>query len=138
MQKILTLDRPAVRAVGHDEVGHAIGRLLVVQSDKGQSRRVAHFLRAWWNGDDLGHYAILHLCNVDAVLAEDMLVILAYLSQNWVPYANRAWLQQPRRNGPGSLQGPFPFTQTVWPSRALAALPAGLAAGAAAGSGKRQ
>ena len=30
MQNILTLDRPAVRAVGHDEVEHAIGRLLEV------------------------------------------------------------------------------------------------------------
>nr|AJW29470.1 hypothetical protein pJE1_048 [Sphingomonas sp. JE1] len=32
---------------------------------------------AWWNGPDCGHFPILHLCNVDAIIAEDMLTIYA-------------------------------------------------------------
>lgn len=45
------VSRPAIRAVGFDEVGAAIGRLLeVARADTGQSRRVADFLLAWWNG----------------------------------------------------------------------------------------
>lgn len=83
--------RPVIRAVSFEETGEAIGRLLdIAKSDTGQSQRVADFLLAWWNGDDLGHFPILHFCNCDAIIAEDMLAILAYLAQESTTYAN-AW-----------------------------------------------
>lgn len=65
----------------HDVAG-AVARLLhIAQSDTGQSRRVADFLLAWWNGDDLGHFPIAHLWNVDRAISSDMVAILDYLSQ---------------------------------------------------------
>lgn len=66
MQQFTSVSHPTFPNVAHNEIGEAIGRLLkVAQSDTGQSRRVADFLLAWWNGDDMGHFPILHLCNVD-------------------------------------------------------------------------
>lgn len=83
--------RPAIRAVTFDEVGEAIGRLLAVaDSDTGQAQRGADFLLAWWNGGDNGHFPILHLCNCDAVIAEDMLIVMAYLAQEPTVYPD-AW-----------------------------------------------
>lgn len=85
------ISRPAIRAVGFDEVGAAIGRLLVIaRSDTGQSGRVADFLLAWWNGPELGHFPLLHLCNCDAVIGEDMLIVAAYLVQEPTIYPD-AW-----------------------------------------------
>lgn len=85
--------RPLMRAVSFDEVGKAIARLLVVaESDTGQSARAADFLLAWWNGPDNGHFPVLHLCNCDEVIGEDMLVIMAYLTQEVTVYAD-AWGQ---------------------------------------------
>ena len=64
----------------HDVEG-AVRRLLTIaKSDTGQSRRVADFLLAWWNGNDLGHFPIEHLWNVDAAISADMVTILSYLS----------------------------------------------------------
>lgn len=73
----------------HD-VGSAVGRLLAIaKSDTGQSRRVADFLLAWWNGSDLGHFPIEHLWNVDRAISADMVTILNYLSQQpCAVYAN--------------------------------------------------
>lgn len=83
--------RPVIRAVSFDEAGAAIGRLLAItQSDTGQSAKVADFLLAWWNGPDIGHSPVLHLRNVDEVIGEDMLVVMAYLVTQPVTYAN-AW-----------------------------------------------
>lgn len=83
--------RPIIRAVSFDEAGAAIGRLLeIARSDTGQSSKVADFLLAWWNGDDNGHFPILHLCNVDEVIGEDMLVVMAYLVTQPATYAS-AW-----------------------------------------------
>ncbi|EQB33535.1 DUF7673 family protein [Sphingobium ummariense] len=88
--------RPVIRAVTFDEVGEAIGRLLEIAlpatraAETGASPKVADFLLAWWNGDDLGHFPVLHLCNVDAVIAEDMITIMAYLAQESVTYPD-AW-----------------------------------------------
>lgn len=50
----------------------------------------ADFLLAWWNGDDNGHFPVLHLCNCDAVIPEDMLTIMAHLAQEPTVYAD-AW-----------------------------------------------
>lgn len=88
--------RPVIRAVSFDEVGEAIGRLLPIAlpasraAETGASSKVADFLLAWWNGLDCGHFPILHLCNLDAVIAEDMLTIMAYLAQEPTIYAD-AW-----------------------------------------------
>ena len=74
--------RPVMRAVTFDEAGAAIDRLIAIaRSDTGQSARVADFLLAWWNGPDNGHFPILHLSNCDAVIGEDMVLIMAYLAQ---------------------------------------------------------
>lgn len=59
-------------------------------AETGASAKVADFLLAWWNGDECGHFPILHLCNVDAVIAEDMLTVMAYLAQESTTYAD-AW-----------------------------------------------
>ena len=64
------------------DVGSSVGRLLAIaKSDTGQSRRIADFLLAWWNGGDLGHFPIEHLWNVDRAISADMVSILDYLSQ---------------------------------------------------------
>lgn len=82
---------PIMRAVTFEEVDEAIGRLVeIARSDTGQSARVADFLLAWWNGPDNGHFPILHLCNCDAVIGEDMVAIMAYLTQEPMVYAD-AW-----------------------------------------------
>lgn len=83
--------RSVIRAVTFEEVGDAIGRLIdLARSKTGQSRLVADFLLAWWNGEDNGHFPILHLCNVDAIIAEDMLTIMAHLAQEPTVYPD-AW-----------------------------------------------
>lgn len=83
--------RPLMRAVSFEEAGAAIARLLdIARSDTGQSQRAADFLLAWWNGDDLGHFPVLHLANCDTEISEDMLVIMAYLANAGTTYAN-AW-----------------------------------------------
>lgn len=83
--------RPAIRAVAFDEVGEAITRLIVVAgSGTGQAGRAADFLLAWWNGGDNGHFPVLHLCNCDAIIAEDMLIVMAYLAQEPTVYPD-AW-----------------------------------------------
>ncbi len=68
----------------------ATARLLAIaNSDTGQSRRVADFLLAWWNGSDLGHFPIEHLWNVDRAISADMLTILGFLAeQPSAVYAN--------------------------------------------------
>ena len=63
------------------EVEAALGRLVVVaKSDTGQSRRVANFLLAWWNGDDWGHFPISDLFGLDTELARDIATIIAFLA----------------------------------------------------------
>ena len=88
--------RPVIRAVTFAEVGAANGRLLPIAlpstraGETGASGKVADFLLAWWNGDECGHFPIIHLCNLDAVIAEDMLTIMAWLAQEPTTYAD-AW-----------------------------------------------
>src|SRR3546814_4763295 len=88
--------RPVILHVSFDEAGAAIGRLLAIAmpptraAETGASWKVADFLLAWWNGDECGHFPIIHLCNVDAVIAEYMLTIMAYLAQESTTYAD-AW-----------------------------------------------
>lgn len=83
--------RPAIRAVSFDDVGEAIGRLLAIaRSDTGQAARVADFLLAWWDGGTNGHFPLLHLSNCDPTIGEDMVIIMAYLTQEPVVYPD-AW-----------------------------------------------
>ena len=83
--------RPAIRAIAFDEVGEAIARLTVAAgSDSGQAGRAADFLLAWWNGGDNGHFPVVHLCNCDKIIAEDMLIVMAYLAQEPTIYPD-AW-----------------------------------------------
>ena len=88
--------RPVIGTVSFDEAGAAIGRLQPIAlpptraAETGAWAKVADFLLAWWNGDECGHFPILHLCNVDAVIAEDMLTVMAYLAQESTTYAD-AW-----------------------------------------------
>src|SRR3546814_15673226 len=83
--------RPAIQAVSFDDVGEAIGRLLAIaRSDTGQAARVADFLLAWWDGGTNGHFPLLHLSNCDPTIGEDMVIIMAYLTQQPVE-SPHAW-----------------------------------------------
>lgn len=86
--------RPPIRAVLFEEAGEALGRLIAAaDSDTGGARRVAEFLLSWWDGD-AGRWPLINISNVDAETGEDMLIILAYLAQNNVTYAD-AWDRGP-------------------------------------------
>jgi hypothetical protein len=66
-----------VRLVSDEEVRGTIARLVAIaRADTGQSKKVADFLLAWWNGDDNGHFPISHLVNVDTAIRDDMLFLL--------------------------------------------------------------
>lgn len=55
----------------------ALGRLFdVARRDTGQSRRVANFLLAWHNAEENGGWDPIDLWNVDAPIADDMLLVL--------------------------------------------------------------
>ena len=65
----------------HEQAAIATDRLIrVAEGDTHQSKRVADFLLAWWNGDDLGHFPIQHLWNVDRAISADMLTVMSYLT----------------------------------------------------------
>lgn len=82
--------RPPIRTVTHEEAGEALDRLIAAADrDTGGARRVGDFLLSWWDGDS-GRWPLINISNVDAETGEDMLIILAYLAQNNVTYAN-AW-----------------------------------------------
>lgn len=87
--------RPAIRAVSFDDVGDALSRLFPIALPQsraaatGASRKVADFLLAWWDGAEAGHFPLLHLANVDETTGEDMLTVMAYLTQNPVIYADQ-------------------------------------------------
>lgn len=65
-----------------DEVTReAVDRLLkLAQSDTGQARRIANFLLAWWNAEELGGFDIADLFSVDAAIARDMSRVFNYLA----------------------------------------------------------
>ncbi|MFZ2982629.1 MAG: hypothetical protein WA085_16495 [Sphingobium sp.] len=69
--------------IDHDSTHAAIGRLLdIARSDTGQSRRVANFLLAWWNGPDNGHFEIADLFGVDSSIAADITTVIGFLGQH--------------------------------------------------------
>lgn len=82
--------RPLIRAVTFEETGQALDRLIqIARGDSGGARRVVDFLLSWWDGPT-GGWSIIEISNVDAETGEDMLIVLAYLAQNNVTYAD-AW-----------------------------------------------
>jgi hypothetical protein len=86
----IPISRPPIGTVSHEVAGAALDRLLAIaQGDTSGANRVAEFLLAWWDGPT-GKFPIIHISNVDGEIAEDMLIILGYLAQNNVTYAN-AW-----------------------------------------------
>lgn len=68
----------------------AVDRLLTIalNHDNGGASRVAAFLLAWWNGQDLGHFPVIDIANVDPEIGKDMLSILAFLNRFGVHYAD--------------------------------------------------
>lgn len=65
-----------------DETRAAFERLLrIARSDTGQARRVANFVFAWWNADNLGGFDIADLFAVDRAIAEDMAAVFVWLSR---------------------------------------------------------
>jgi hypothetical protein len=84
---------PDLNAIGsqfflHD-AGEALDRLIVVaRRDTHQSRIVADFLLAWWDGHTFGDFHIIDICNVDRAIAADMLVVLHWLARNGTAYAD--------------------------------------------------
>ena len=55
----------------------ALMRLLkIAQTDKGQARRVADFLLAWWNPVENGRFDFIDLWFVDCQIEQDILMLL--------------------------------------------------------------
>ena len=75
--------------VTYEMVGDALDLLIpVARSDTHQSRRVANFLLAWWDGSRLGHFPIVDVAATDRELGEAMTIIQLFLAQNSMEYAN--------------------------------------------------
>ena len=61
----------------------ALARLVpLALSDTGQARRVADFLLAWWNGPDLGDFAIADLFALDTDVAHDIATVIGFLAEH--------------------------------------------------------
>lgn len=59
----------------------AVERLLKIgQSDTGQARRVADFILAWWNAEELGRFDIADLFALDTAIARDMATVFSFLA----------------------------------------------------------
>ena len=59
----------------------AVDRLLILaKSDTGQAGRIANFLLAWWNAEELGGFDIAELFTVDGAIARDMARVFSYLA----------------------------------------------------------
>lgn len=67
----------------YDSARAALTRLIpIAMSDTGQSKRVADFLMAWWNGPDLGHFQIADIFGLDVAIANDIATVIGFLGQN--------------------------------------------------------
>ena len=56
--------------------------LALAQSDTGQARRAANFLLSWWNASSCGGFDLTDLWAVDREVADDMLVVAAFISRH--------------------------------------------------------
>lgn len=60
----------------------ALRRLIeIAKRDTGQSRRVADFLRAWWNASQCGGFDLTNLFAVDDAIAQDMVTVFALVAR---------------------------------------------------------
>jgi len=67
----------------------ALARLFrVALRDTGQSRKVANFLLAWYNGEQNGGWDPADLWSVDAAIADDMILIVVCLRDLAGKYPN--------------------------------------------------
>ncbi|MFV0275814.1 MAG: hypothetical protein ACK5HY_01330 [Parahaliea sp.] len=75
----------ALTALPHpfgDAERRALERLITIaKSDTGSSRRVANFLLAWWNAEENGGFDFTDLWGLDAEVADDILVIVHFLTK---------------------------------------------------------
>ena len=59
----------------------AFERLLrYARSDTGQSRRIASFILAWWNADDLGGFDLADIFALDRAIVQDMATVFSWLA----------------------------------------------------------
>ena len=73
---------PATQLPDVDAIA-ALRRLLdLARGDTGQCRRVANFLLAWWNAESCGGWDLTELWAVDRAIADDMLLVAAFISRN--------------------------------------------------------
>lgn len=64
----------------YDSAQAALTRLTpIAMSDTGQSKRVADFLMAWWNGRDLGHFQLADIFGLDVAIANDITNVIGFL-----------------------------------------------------------
>lgn len=69
--------------------GRALHRLIdIARRDTGQSKKVASFLLAWWNAEQLGGFDLTDLWAVDAAIEADMLDVIALIAANRGKYPN--------------------------------------------------
>ncbi|MCV9937340.1 hypothetical protein OIU35_13345 [Boseaceae bacterium BT-24-1] len=62
----------------------------------GQSRRIANFILAWWNADDLGGFDLADIFAVDGTIGQDMASVFTWLAGRSVaeyPDAYRAEIE---------------------------------------------
>lgn len=82
--------RPHLPRITKPEAGAALDRLLAIaKGDTAGAKLVADFLLNWWDGAH-GAWTMVDITNVDPETGEDMLIIIAFLAQNGVYYAD-AW-----------------------------------------------
>lgn len=76
----------------------AFERLLrIAHGDTGQSRRIAEFILAWWNAQELGGFDIADVFAVDAAIGRDMARIFAWAasrSEAEYPVAYRSQIEE--------------------------------------------
>lgn len=71
-------EKPGARDRDRD----ALERLIAIaKRDTGQSRKVADFLLAWWNGAECGGFDLTDLWAVDTEIAEDMLTVIQFIAR---------------------------------------------------------
>lgn len=60
----------------------AFERLLkIALGMSGQSKRVANFTLAWWNGQKLGGFDLSDLFSLDRTIGNDMVTVFAFLTR---------------------------------------------------------
>ncbi len=57
----------------------------IARSDTGQSRRVADFILAWWNAQELGGFDLADIFAVDRAIGRDMSRVVAWLATRAEP-----------------------------------------------------